>query len=105
MNAELASFNWRETQLSYDGVALDICNDRKSNDVAQFGRYFPDGIIDPPLEKVGDWYTDGSSSAMGRAPLMSTARRSTIGASPRTPTPGWRSRRGPGTAAARARWQ
>jgi hypothetical protein len=56
ITCELTSFGWREAQISYGSKAVAINHERKKFDVTQFGRKIFDGIIQPPIEKIGDWY-------------------------------------------------
>jgi hypothetical protein len=57
VSCELTSFGWREAQLGYGARSFLLNHELKKFDLNEFGRKVFDGIIQPPLAKVGDWYS------------------------------------------------
>jgi tetratricopeptide (TPR) repeat protein len=69
VECELTSFGWREARLSYGGLRCGLVYDLKRYELIQFNRYLSANAIEPPIDKVGDWYPfrlvmkDGTFSA------------------------------------------
>src|SRR5262249_12215813 len=67
IECELTSFGWREAVVGYAAKWWGLRYDLKNFDIRQFGRNLFSGIIQPPVAKVGDWYTyrlGGGKSSM-----------------------------------------
>ena len=69
VRCDLTSFDWRESRLSYAGTWIGLQYDLKRYEIGHYGRFDPEGTIDPPLPNVGAFYPyrlvvkDGSYSA------------------------------------------
>ncbi|MHB1556493.1 MAG: DUF1583 domain-containing protein [Isosphaeraceae bacterium] len=56
VNCELTAPKGREIRLVYGGQVFGLKPDGKSLERGQIGRPMPNAGINPPLEKLGDWY-------------------------------------------------
>jgi hypothetical protein len=56
INCELTSFGWREAQLTYGGLRPFLVHDLKRVNLEHYDRPIRTINLEPPLEKVGDWY-------------------------------------------------
>src|SRR5262249_52787663 len=56
VSCELTSFGWREAQVGYGARTFWLVYDLKRYDILEFDRRVFDGVIQPALPKVGDWY-------------------------------------------------
>ncbi|HEX7447792.1 MAG TPA: DUF1583 domain-containing protein, partial [Pirellulales bacterium] len=56
LEAELSTFGWREIETNYAALLFGLIYDRKSYSLWNFERARPNGVIDPPLGELGDFY-------------------------------------------------
>lgn len=56
VSCELTSFGWREAQLAYGGLRLDLAQSLKRYNLLSFARLIRAVDIDPPLADLGPWY-------------------------------------------------
>jgi len=56
VEAELSSFDWRETQLSYGSVTVAIEYNKKSYSLRHYGHFVSTNPINPPLGDIPPWY-------------------------------------------------
>ncbi len=56
INCELTGFGWREAQLTYGGIRVFLVHDLKRINLEHYNRPIRTIPLDPPMEKLGDWY-------------------------------------------------
>lgn len=56
LEAELSTFGWRDVRTCYATLLSGIVWDLKNFSLSNFERARPNGLINPPLERPGEWY-------------------------------------------------
>ncbi len=56
INCELTAFGWREAQLNYGGLRVFLVHTLKTYNLEHFNRSLRSVPLEPPVEKVGEWY-------------------------------------------------
>ena len=75
LDCELSSSTGHAIRVGYGGVAVGPKQDLKSLDRSQFGRPLGDVAINPPLDKLGDWYTFRLAVKGGRVTATINGRK------------------------------
>jgi tetratricopeptide (TPR) repeat protein len=76
LTCDVTSFNWREARISYSGTSIGLNWNLKEYEVQRYGRWTEaNGLINPPIKDVGEWYPFRLAVQGGRMTTYAQGRK------------------------------